>query len=1176
MFLLHDTVIYSATDLTNAAKCEWALMRALDAKLGRVDPVDEEDDPMLARAAVLGDVHERRTLDELRKTREVVEFERPEKTELAQAAAESERALRAGADALFQATFFDGRFLGYADFILRGEDGAYEVYDTKLARSAKITALLQLAAYSDQLERLGIPIGEHVHLLLGDGRTSTHRIRDILPVFRRRRARLQHQFDERLAEGVATEWGDPRYTVCGRCAACKQQVELHRDVLQVAGMRMSQRKHLTDAGVTTIDALASSTEPVAGMAETTLAGLRAQARLQTQDGLPYEVFNPLALGALPEPNEGDIFFDFEGDPLYSEQTGPEWGLDYLFGLVERDETFRAFWAHDYAEERQALLDFLAYVRDRRQKYPGMHIYHYAAYERVHLLSIAARHGVAEEEVDELLRAHLLVDLYPIVKKSMRVGSHSYSLKKLEPLYMGDEHREGVDNAADSITEYAESRRLFRNGALAEAQAKLDDIGRYNRYDCVSTLRLRDWLLARAEENNVPPASAPDVELLMPTLRDPSDVYLELDARVKTIQHADRTTDDTALALASAAIDYHRREGKKFWQEHFDRLRAPVDEWADVRDVLVIDGSVTRVERDWQRENERSAPSRLLRVTGTVAPGSSLKADDRPFVLYDEPYPPGDENREPGSRYAHNRARIVAVEGPEYLIEEKLSRSGEPYDQLPIALAPSPPPNPGSQVGAIAQWGRGVLDALPGMMPDPAMDILRRLPPRAVPGAVVPVPVAEEGGEVIAAIRDSLLRLDRSYIAVQGPPGTGKTYTGSRVIADLVLNHGWRVGVVAQSHETVKNMLKAIVDAGLDPSRIGKRPKEGDNQEVPWTNLDISSVANWITEPGGRVLGGTAWNFSNPGQVPRRSLDLLVIDEAGQFSLASTIAASMGAQRLLLLGDPQQLPQVSQASHPEPVDESALGWLSDGHDVLPPELGYFLAASWRMHPAVCEPVSRLSYEGQLRSVAGYRHLEGVEPGLHVLPVPHELNATSSPEEADRVVEIARSLVGRAWSIDGATAPLPQEGIIVVAPYNAQVELIRERLAAAGLPEVSVGTVDRFQGREAAVAIVSLAASSADEVPRGIEFLLLQNRLNVAISRAQFAAYLLYSPALTDYLPRNPMALSQLSAFLELVGEADPIDPAPASVAAGRAGSAGDTDAFGPASVPEQRSAAALSR
>jgi uncharacterized protein len=417
-------------------------------------------------------------------------------------------------------------------------------------------------------------------------------------------------------------------------------------------------------------------------------------------------------------------------------------------------------------------------------------------------------------------------------------------------------------------------------------------------------------------------------------------------------------------------------------------------------------------------------------------------------------------------------------------------------------------------------------------------------------------VAEDGGNVIAAIRDSLLRLDRSYIAVQGPPGTGKTYTGSRVIADLVLNHGWRVGVVAQSHETVKNMLKAIVDAGLDPSRIGKRPKEGDKEEVAWTNLDINSVATWLTEPGGRVLGGTAWNFSNPGQVPRRSLDLLVIDEAGQFSLASTIAASMGARRLLLLGDPQQLPQVSQASHPEPVDESALGWLSDGHDVLPPELGYFLAASWRMHPAVCEPVSRLSYEGQLRSVAGYRHLDGIEPGLHVIPVPHELNATSSPEEADRVVEIARSLVGRAWSIDGATTPLGEGDLIVVAPYNAQVELIRERLADAGLPGVSVGTVDRFQGREAAVAIVSLAASSADEVPRGIEFLLLQNRLNVAISRAQFAAYLLYSPALTDYLPRNPLALTQLSAFLELVGESTPAKGTPAESA-------------------EQRSAAVLS-
>jgi len=413
-----------------------------------------------------------------------------------------------------------------------------------------------------------------------------------------------------------------------------------------------------------------------------------------------------------------------------------------------------------------------------------------------------------------------------------------------------------------------------------------------------------------------------------------------------------------------------------------------------------------------------------------------------------------------------------------------------------------------------------------MLPDAALDILRRNPPR---GTVAPIT-----GTVIDAIRDTLLSLDHSYLAVQGPPGTGKTYTGSRVIADLVMNHGWRIGVVAQSHSTVENMLAAVVKAGLDPHRVGKKPKAGEEgAETPWTSLSATGLAEFTGQDGGFVVGGTAWAFSNAIQIEPRSLDLLVIDEAGQFSLASTIASAVAADRLLLLGDPQQLPQVSQGSHPEPVDVSALGWLSEGHNVLPPELGYFLAKSWRMHPAVCLPVSRLSYEGKLESTARPRDLDGIEPGLHPVPVPHTVNATSSVEEADRVVEIVASLLGRDWMDDSRVTSFGEHDLIVVAPYNAQVELIRERLRAAGYSAVPVGTVDKFQGREAAVAIVSLAASSAEEVPRGLEFLLMANRLNVGISRAQWAAYLLYSPALTEYLPRNAAVLAQLSAFITLV-------------------------------------------
>lgn len=1124
MFLLDNkTVVFSASDLSAAASCEWSLMRSLDARLGRIEAVVAPPDDMLERTARLGDAHELRMLEELRATRQVVEIARPAVAEISVATEQTTAAFHSAAEVVFQAAFFDGQFLGYADFIIRNDNGEYEVYDTKLARHAKITALLQLAAYSDQLQRSGIPIGESVHLLLGDRSTSTHQLRDILPVYRRRRARLEQLIGGRVADSMATEWGDARYSACGRCAACEEQVIRHRDVLLVAGMRNTQRARLRAGGVETVEQLAVASA-VDGMSDSTLATLRGQAQMQLAPAEPlaWLVVEPSAFAAMPAPDDGDVFFDFEGDPLYQE--GAEWGLDYLFGLVEADETFRPFWAHDLTEERQALIEFLDYIDERRARYPGMHIYHYASYERTHLLTLSARHGVGEEAVADLLREHVLVDLYPIVRRGLVIGSRSYSLKKLEPLYMTT-GREGVSNAADSITEYVRARELLQSGELDAASAVLGDIATYNEYDCLSTLRLRDWLLQRAKEQHVALATPRDLEITR-VEREPDLTYLELDALLEHVAPVDRTPDQTGLALAAAAIDYHRRENNSFWWDHFDRLRQPFEQWEDTRDVFRIEEA--EVLRDWSIEGRDRSLSRELVVTGTQAPGSGFRPGDKPFLVYDVPVPPNTDDLEPGSRWAHERAEILEVVDGGFLIEEKLSRAGEPYPNLPMAFSPSSPPRSKVLADAIHEWGDDVLAAWPQPIPDAAFDILRRQRPR---GRLVPIAdaIAESTAD---AIRDSLLGLDHSYLAVQGPPGTGKTYTGSHVIAGLVRDHGWKIGVVAQSHAAVENVLAGVIKAGLDPALVGKVARPGD-EEVPWTALTDSTLGSFTDQPS-FVVGGTAWLFANAKRIPRDSLDLLVIDEAGQYSLANTIAASVSAERLLLLGDPQQLPQVSQGTHPEPVDVSALGWLSAGHDVLPPEFGYFLANSWRMHSAVCAPVSALSYEGKLVSRAPERMLSGIEPGLHPRPIAHSDNSTSSIEEADAVVGLVRDLLGRAWTDRDHTAPLAQDDIIVVAPYNAQVELIRERLVAAGLAIVPVGTVDKFQGREAAVSIVSLAASSAADVPRGLEFLLLANRLNVAISRAQWSAYLLYSPSLTEYLPTSIAGLAQLSAFLELVG------------------------------------------
>ena len=873
------------------------------------------------------------------------------------------------------------------------------------------------------------------------------------------------------------------------------------------------------------------------------------------------VRDPAVLHALPAPSPGDLYFDFEGDPLYTEHDPARWGLDYLFGMVDADSRFTAYWAHSFADERDALLAFLADVQARRALHPDLHVYHYAAYERTHLRSLSARHGVGEDIVDEWLRNGLLVDLYPVVRKALRVGSPSYSIKYLEPIYW-PEAREGaaVARGDDSVAEYVRSRELRAAGDTAAAQQILDDIGDYNRVDCVSTLRLASWLRELAGEH---PASAPalieDDDLDDGPEIDDSPLrtaLLELAANDDGTPSTepDRTPEQRALAYAAAAIDYHRREHKTYWWEHFDRLVAPLDEWADVRDVFTVAPDAPHEATPWGKTGKQRSLRRTLTLYGTWAPGSrpTVGGMSGPFAVYDQPAPMPSNNRDRLARSTRS-VSIAAVADDHVVVTETLADGVDEYDDLPVALTPGPPPPAGQQKPAIEEWGAALVDALSapqGVWPaEPVGDLLRRRPPRTRSGApLAPVtPGAHGEPDRVAAVVASLLDLDRSYLAVQGPPGTGKTYLGSHVIATLVRDHGWKVGVVAQSHTTVEHVLDGVVQAGLDSRLVGKAPKRGadtaDYATARWTVLGAADQLDIFTtdRPEGYVIGGTAWDFAHPQRVGRRSLDLLVIDEAGQFALAATIAASVSATNLLLLGDPQQLPQVSQGSHPEPIDGSALGYLSDGHDVLPEDFGYFLAETRRLHPALAEPVSRLSYEGQLRAhaSAAVRELDGVAPGLHPVPVEHHGNATESVEEADQVVRLVQQHLGTEWydgeQVCAPTRTIRDDDIIVVTPYNAQQQTIRERLDAAGLHDTRVGTVDKFQGQEAVIAIVSLAASSSRDAPRGMEFLLNCNRLNVAISRAQWAAYLVYSPGLRDSLPATPGGVAELSAFIRLTEE-----------------------------------------
>lgn len=584
MFLVSGALYWSASDLASATQCEYSSLRTLDYTLGRADRLEAPRDPFQEHIARLGARHEARALqrfqDETRVTM-LPHVDRPyTPSRLMRSAQVTEREFAGEADILCQPSFFDGEFFGYADFVQRTDEG-WQVCDAKLARSAKPQALLQLGAYADQVQRLGLQLAPRVSLLLGSGQRAEFPNSEVLPVFMERRERLRQLISTHRASEEPVEWGDDRVVACGQCTECEAAAHRTNDVILVAGLRMDQRRKLRLAGIASMDSLALATVRPQGMAQPTFDKLRAQASLQWKrieaggvGPIEYELTETAQemLRLLPAPSEGDLFFDFEGDPLYDEGDPRRVGLEYLWGMVDSAGHYQRTWAHSFADERRAFTGFMDQVIGRLASYPDMHIYHYAPYETAALKRLAMRHMTREGELDDLLRNEVFVDLYATVRGSLRVGQPSYSIKKLEPLYMGDQLRESdVADGAGSIVAYQEFRDL-RDDEPVGAAKSLESIADYNEYDCLSTLRLRDWLLDRAAEVG----AQDETTSRAATVHDQSPVeadalFRALTARSGPDQSPERTPEQQAYAMLAASLDYHQRGNKQHWWEHFDRL-----------------------------------------------------------------------------------------------------------------------------------------------------------------------------------------------------------------------------------------------------------------------------------------------------------------------------------------------------------------------------------------------------------------------------------------------------------------------------------------------------------------------------------------------------------------------------------------------------------------------------
>jgi uncharacterized protein len=734
----------------------------------------------------------------------------------------------------------------------------------------------------------------------------------------------------------------------------------------------------------------------------------------------------------------------------------------------------------------------------------------------------------------------MVDLYKVVKGSIMVSQPSYSIKKLEAFYDFDRKSKVLD-AGSSIDEYDYYRQQVELGEPGASET-LKQITDYNEDDCVSTMALYNWLssMPGAHTRHQEFERAKDIKKAREARSRAESEDSPESARARKAEfELERLNKKTAamqkvlegwawgkdfeadyrakiwLALTHSML-YYNREDVIRWRDWAIRKDATFDQLHRDRKALVVQGCTTESDTgDFFGVDPETKVKLVYRYVLEPGQTNFFRKDQKIFVRFSLG----------ANQQDTDYGKVLSVVGDELIFERDARYSNmtlEPnavfeYEWVPPGRKPE-------VVGDLVQelvslWGSPLNEPL---IKHPAMDLLMRNAPRlrTLPGLPIP-----EQGDVLSAITKTVLELDHSLLAIQGPPGSGKTFVGSRVIKELV-DRGMKVGVVANSHSAIENLMWACLDAGVSPDAMAKKTQAGDKGAKGWITPTTNKVFGaWRAGNSGYVVGGTSWSFCAK-EFFEDSFDYIFIDEAAQFSLVDAIAVSANANNLVLLGDPRQLTQVVQAIHPGGVDNSALGHYMGDAAILEPETGYFLDVTRRMHSAINAPVSNLSYQNKLHSHPDTeRHVvSGVIPGLIAVPVNHRANASSSIEEAEKVLEIAKAQV----------AKLGTSEVLVVAPYNAQVDLIRAMLDSAGLNEVAVGTVDKFQGREAMVVIVSLAASSALDAPRGLEFLLDRNRLNVALSRAKANCYLLYSPILTRSRFRNIEELksvSRLSGLLE---------------------------------------------
>lgn len=1141
----------SATDLSNFLGCRHRTGLEMAAARGAIRK-PKWNDPLLDVLFRRGLEHEKAFVASLEadghRIENLSDIKEPDA-----AIARTLDAMRAGVEVIVQGALGQNGWYGRPDVMRRvnlpSDLGAwsYEISDTKLARETRAGTLLQLGLYAEMLGVMQGRCPEQVHVVTPDPDAPIHsfRVDDFAAYVRLIRAQLANTVTGDHQAVTAANYPEPvdHCDICPWSSQCSATRRRDDHLSLVAGISRLQRRELEAQNVSTLERLAALPVPLPfkprrGAIETYLR-VREQARLQLESRgaeTPIherrEIREGEGLCRLPEPSPGDLFLDLEGDPFAAEG-----GREYLFGVVtigtDASSTYRAFWAFNDLEERDAFESVMDLIASHRTHHPGMHVFHYAPYEPSAFKRLIGRYAMRGSEMDTLLREERFVDLYAVVRQGITAGVERYSIKNIEPIY-GFVRDVPLDEARRGLLVMEQALELECPDRVPENIRNV--VEGYNRDDCVSTHRLRDWLErlradAIAGGATIPrpaPKDGEATEKVTDRIQRVAALRERLLNGIPAIRD-ERDEEQQARWLLAYLLDWHRRENSASWWEYYRLRDLPEDDlfdepravagWVHIERVSVVlstkgkpTGSVIDRYRYPAQEMEIRAKDDLKLAEGTFG---SVVAVDRAGMTIDVRKGRKQADNHPSAVFAHTHVGAEAMEDALFALGETVAEAGRVS----------------SDRGGSARL---------------ACSLLLAAAPRLRSGPFRP---NKDEDAVAFAVR-SALDLDETMLAIQGPPGTGKTYTGAEMICALV-KAGRKVGVTANSHKVIRNLLDAVSKAASGtnlPVRLAHKrdgdSEAGDDQNVE-TIASNEAALEALATGDANVLGGTAWLWARPEFA--RAIDVLFVDEAGQMALANVLAMSGAAGSIVLLGDPQQLEQPQKGTHPEGVNASALQHVLGRHKTIPPDRGIFLPITWRLPPAICELTSELFYERRLTSKPGLerQRLAGTGDfdgsGLWIAPIAHDGNRNASEEEVDAVEDLVGRLTSpcAAWVDEkGQSRPLKGQDILVVSPYNAQVSRLAERVSSRG---VRVGTVDKFQGQEAPIVIYSMATSRPEDAPRGMEFLYSLNRLNVATSRARCAAIVVASPRLFEPECRTPRQMKLANALCRLRELATIVDP-----------------------------------